>query len=509
MLKQRKEIMPFNWLLTAKMTVGIFIFLMLLTQCANVIDPDLGWHLRIGHQILETKNIPHFDNLSFTMPNHRWIDHEWLVNTLFALAENAGIWWLIVLIFTFISFLPFLFWLIKIDEIAKTIPILVASLAWKEFIAVRPQVISLFFFFIVFQIIYTLYRNNRSLFSLPYRIILPLIFFIWANLHAGFFSGIILISAYIVAQLFNSSFIKKQPYKNLKKDLFCLGICILVTPLNPYGIALYQEIFDASTSRLTLNYIQEWAPLYNFLNFKFILFFSVFMITLAIYRKKFSPAILIISLVFLVIGVKSVRMFPFFIITAAPIVLLGFGFFMEELRKNDKFFDKNQQMLRFSVYIVLVLFIYIWMFGFFESDKNIKYPIKAAEFLKIYAHNRNDIRIFNDYAWGGYLSYAVPEVKSFIDGRMPHWKEGNDSAMQDYTDVMYGKDWPKIFARRDINLVLIGNNSNIIEKKTFFQKVKSLLFDETATQTTHLQDDLKNNGWDVIYEDRLAVIMEK
>ena len=43
-------------------------------------DPDLGWHLKVGEEILESGSVPHYDHFSHTMPGHEWIAHSWLAD---------------------------------------------------------------------------------------------------------------------------------------------------------------------------------------------------------------------------------------------------------------------------------------------------------------------------------------------------------------------------------------------------------------------------------------------
>src|SRR3990167_10696773 len=56
----------------------------------RTLDPDFGWHVRMGNYIL-ANGIPQTDPLSYTMPNFPFIDHEWLTNVLMAVGyERLG-----------------------------------------------------------------------------------------------------------------------------------------------------------------------------------------------------------------------------------------------------------------------------------------------------------------------------------------------------------------------------------------------------------------------------------
>jgi hypothetical protein len=68
-------------------------------------------------------------------------------------------------------------------------------------------------------------------------------------------------------------------------------------------------------------------------------------------------------------------------------------------------------------------------------------------------------RLYNDYAYGGFLLWWLPEVKIFIDGRMPAWHSGDRWIFQDYVAVsltdpprlsvlsIYSVDWAMVRRR--------------------------------------------------------------
>src|SRR5262245_17937530 len=43
-----------------------------------LLDPDFGWHLRTGQEIITRHEIPRVDWYSHTVPSYSWVDHEWL-----------------------------------------------------------------------------------------------------------------------------------------------------------------------------------------------------------------------------------------------------------------------------------------------------------------------------------------------------------------------------------------------------------------------------------------------
>src|SRR3972149_5262151 len=53
-----------------------------------MLDPDFGWHVRMGEVILES-GIPLTDPFSYTMAAFPFVDHEWLTNVLMYLGYRS------------------------------------------------------------------------------------------------------------------------------------------------------------------------------------------------------------------------------------------------------------------------------------------------------------------------------------------------------------------------------------------------------------------------------------
>ena len=66
-----------------------------------------------------------------------------------------------------------------------------------------------------------------------------------------------------------------------------------------------------------------------------------------------------------------------------------------------------------------------------EYFKGTSYPIEAVQWVREH-RDRVGRRLYNDYAYGGFLLWWLPEEKIFIDGRMPAWRHGDRGIFQDY-----------------------------------------------------------------------------
>jgi hypothetical protein len=112
------------------------------------------------------------------------------------------------------------------------------------------------------------------------------------------------------------------------------------------------------------------------------------------------------------------------------------------------------------------------------------FPVQAVEWLK--AHPEPAAapagNLFNAYAWGGYLTWAYPELPVFVDGRTDLF--GDEIISQWLTVVEGGEGWRDILNRWDINVVMVEP-------------------DRPATAL------LVENGWRQVYADSTAVILRR
>src|SRR3989338_684851 len=269
---------------------------------ANNFDPDLGWHLRVGEQIVNTGQIPRYDTFSHTMPGFEWVDHEWLVDAWLWRMQNLNLWGVVTAVFTALAFLPFLIWIIRAERLSWLWVIFLGALSITPFIGTRPQMISFFLFFIVFEMFSALGAKHWR------WAVLPAIFFIWANLHGGFIAGLVLFVSFLIARKFP------------KIALASFATSVLTAFINPYSWKLYEEILTVLLSSDTTKYIKEWLSIASSGNIPILVFLALFLALFIRYWKQYPITILLPTALFFIMGVKSMRNFPLFLIVALPFI---------------------------------------------------------------------------------------------------------------------------------------------------------------------------------------------
>jgi hypothetical protein len=83
------------------------------------------------------------------------------------------------------------------------------------------------------------------------------------------------------------------------------------------------------------------------------------------------------------------------------------------------------------------------------------YPVEGADFIR---QHYPEARMFNSYAWGGYLINALyPQQRVFIDGRADMY---GDALVEDYVKVVtIQSGWQDVLDRYDVDLVIIERES--------------------------------------------------
>jgi hypothetical protein len=511
------------------------VFCYLLAHSYGYLDPDLGWHLKVGEQIINEKAVPTYEYYNWTLEGKKWVDHEWLINVItFLLYKNFGylavnIFFALIILLTLILLNLFvqkyflkekkgLFFILFFQAIGV--------LAMIPHLGVRMQEITVLNLLLLLIIIYNYEKHKKTkiLFWL-----LPLFYF-WACLHAGFLIGIFIIFFWIVIKLIKTVIDKLksksrliQIRDNSQLTFFYFAFfSALITFFTPYGFKLYEFLFDYKNA-FYQTHIQEWLPFFSFPILYWQLLYTAFIAIVIILsivdaikkEKKIILWDLLISLFFIFLAFKSRRHFPLLFIISFPMLITFFvdSFDFKEIFKK---FPKQLFLVKSYLIIGFLLIILNQLIKInFTSDPflsfNNNYPQKAVVFLKNNPQY-NNLKFFNPYGWGGYMIWTIPERKLFIDGRLPQYPFAKHTFLEEDYEFFDKEKIEKKLNEYDIKLVLL----DIKEKKYKFNWFEEyfLGFNEDEINKNinknHLRDYLNNSKeWGKIYIDKLSAIYVK
>jgi len=472
-----------------------FATLSLLAPGKLLLDCDTGYHVKIGEFILNTFSIPRYDIFSFITPSPRWIAFEWLSEVIMALVHQWGELTSIVIFFAFCISLTyyFLFKILKKDQIniviVACITLLVIAASSIHWLA-RPHIFSMPLMLAWYRILDLYqYKDKNHLYFLP------VLMFLWVNLHGAFMIGLMLLLIYIVgnlAKLFSSTSLERDAHKTkIKALLLILALSLLVSLVNPNGYRTILLPYELLSSKFIINHIGEFqSPNFHELDllpFEILVFLTIFILSVS--RKKLNVIEILLTLFFLNIALYSVRNIPLFAIVMAPILarqsqqLLNehhnkFTKFLTIRDMNISGIDSSAKGCLWIVLPVIAVWAVAWL-GIvdYHFDEKIK-PVAAVEFLRKEPIQGN---MYNEYEFGDYVIYgAYPQYKVFIDGRADMY--GIERLKEYYRINSVKPDWQKILNKYNINFILYNTD-------TLFAKYLS-----------------EQKNWRLIYSDKVASI---
>lgn len=364
-------------------------------------DPDLWWHLQTGNQILAARSIPVSDSFSFTAAGKAWLAQEWLPEAAFAGILQAfgeqGLFALFVATASAIVVLTY--WLCCLwSGNSKTS--LIGGILILYFLTagltLRPALFGLLFLVLELLLLYDWCCARRR-----YAWALPLLFAIWANSHASFLFGLLLLP---------TAFVHARPYR----AVILTAASVAAVCINPHGLAILVYPLEVMFRQPdNLGNIQEWAPLS--LDDPRALGFLAVLVFICLSQIKGGMQLRPVEWLLLATGaamaIQHVRMLPIFGLLAAPIVCrIVAGWW-------DGYDPRKDQPLGNAALIAIAIGTCLWQF---PPQRDLQQRIAATQPVQAVAAVRRlglSGPMINDYTWGGYLIWALPEHKVFIDGR--------------------------------------------------------------------------------------------
>ena len=406
------------WLLAALLTCWSFGF-------TTMMGSDLWWHLASGRWIWETRTLNFKDPWSFTFHGQPWLNNEWLSDVIFhawsrALGMETLVWWKWSVLVGAFGLLFLTLRRLWNSWPASYVGTVLAIAVGAPFFDVRPQLYSVLGFVIVLRLA-----------LLPSRLswLLPVWFFLWANLHGGFFFGLLVLTTiFVVARVAG-----KAPRNALPLWLACVVACLL----NPNGPDVYAvPIGYALHPNFALLRVGEWKPLWAPGGIRCALYYpsigvfalsavAVFFVGLHRKNPRLTFTNLGLGLLTLVLSLKSRRFIPLFgiaqCLTLAPLLGRLVGWMGEALGQR---FPQLQVPGPWR-FLAPVLAVGLGVFliapyprsssAFLYLTSQDSFPVEA---LNVAESNHLKGKVFAFYEWGGYVDLRTDgRLQVYIDGR--------------------------------------------------------------------------------------------
>ena len=247
--------------------------------------------------------------------------------------------------------------------------------------------------------------------------LLPPLFVMWINLHGSWAYGIAVLGLMVATGLVRGQWGQVTAHRWSPSELKKLAVAFVASLaalfVNPFGYKLVWYPFDLLfRQQSNLKNIQEWRSIdFNTPNGR--LAMAVILLVLAaawFSRRRWRLDEVALSAFALWGALSHVRLFFFAGLVLPPILAPHISLFPPYEKQQDK------PWLNAAI-IAGVIGTVIWLYpsqASLQQQISREYPTAAVACLQ---GDHVTGRIFNNYAWGGYMEWNAPQIKPFIDGR--------------------------------------------------------------------------------------------
>jgi hypothetical protein len=427
-------------------------------------DGDLARHLAHGRYMLEHGRVIRADPFSFTRPGAPFVAFEYGSQLIYALAERVGglpavaVLAGILIALTYSLLTRFLLTR-GVDPLLACLTVAMSIVLGIGHWSARPHLVS-------FLAVVLLLDGLEGGWT---RAVLPtaLLFIAWANLHGGFVYGWFLIGTYLLGSAGEFAWGKERDAWRSRAKFYSkmLGSALAATLLNPHGLGLHRHLLEFfGTPYLMENTAEFVSPNFHEAGAKVFLGLLLgSVIALSLYRPRPTLPRLLLICTTTAFALISVRNIPLFGLTALPILALHLDSLWRRLpdprglRASFEITAATTRTLPWVVPVAALLVLLAAARGRVGSLQLIRnefapdvFPVAAVTAAR---SHRLEGQLFSEFAWGGYVLYAWPEQRIFIDGGTDFF--GEDVFRQYVQIKQMSPGWRDVLDQYRISLMLL------------------------------------------------------
>jgi hypothetical protein len=249
--------------------------------------------------------------------------------------------------------------------------------------------------------------------------------------------------------------------------------------LNPNGWRLPVQIFRYMRSPLLMGLALEYLPP-NFRdpgNLPLVLEFVLILVMLAVVRPRLTATDGLLLIVWAVLSFRMVRNGPLFALVATPILAEHWNAYLraaspsriiQRYRSMSAGLASTNQMAgarglpMLAVLAMILIMAKPQLLGgqplLTTELPSQRFPVAAVEFLRR-SPNAVHGEMFNEYAWGGYFAWAIPERKVFIH---PNLDVYGEELVKEFLQVNDAKDgWDEILRKYHVGWTILPTDHRL------------------------------------------------
>lgn len=422
-----------------------------------VTENDVWWHIRTGEWIMQHHQLPRTDPFSITGAGKAWVAYSWPFEIV--VYEVVKYWDLLgvvaVALLLWMGMALSIFCLIRVFKPPFWISVglaLVGSIITQSVTAARPGPVTVICFTLVLAVLVDAQRSA----SVRRLWLVPLLIWMWANVHVQFVYGLFIVGLFCMIPVFDRLLamvgVSPEPgtrYLPAKWMWGTLATSTALTFVNPYGIGVYRVLWE---------FIQQ-PKLYKFINETRAMAFD----------QKVHFLVLLVCLAGAMALARSRRIQPVWLLMFLWAALSGFHaerdmwltatislcLIADYCAQENPVPEPVQRRVWLGALACILVFLIV-RFQKGPSSRELaglvgtSMPLGAVAY--IHEHHLQG-PIFNDFDWGGFLIYALPEMKVAIDGRTNvHGQDEIARSLQTWN--VLGNNWYDDPLLQQANLVI-------------------------------------------------------
>ncbi len=458
-------------------------------------DGDLLRHLRHGAWMLEHRSLLHQDLFSYTRGGDPFVAFEYGSQLIYALAHAAGglagVAVLASLLIAASCAVLARFLLSRGADALLTYLVsfgaaVVGAVHWTA----RPHLFTLLG---VMLLLFYLEPGPRR----PAPWMLVPFFALWANIHGGFVFGLTLLGLCLVGSVgeWCRGADRTEWTPRVRYYAAALALAALGTLINPNGLELHRHIIRFFGEPFLRDNTHEFlSPDFHSGGGRLLLLSILAVVGLfAVVPGRPTLPRLLLVLANIAFALEARRNIQLYAATVFPILALHFDATWRRLpdwRRKRVMFDHLARRGRDGIFVagsaglLIVLGLMHGRIGRVELVPDgldpMQFPIAAVRRARTEGVQGH---IFHEFIWGGYLLYAWPEQKVFIDGGTDFYGPDLLRTYMDVSGIQPG--WRDTLSRWNVDYVLM--------------RTGSAMASELA----------RDADWQVRYCDRTAALLER
>jgi hypothetical protein len=373
-----------------------------------------------------------------------------------------------------------------------------AAVAGEAYWHVRPQIVT------YLGLALYLYLLREGWEERPRQLVwLPLLMVPWANLHAGFVSGLGLLALLFLGATVERLLAPATAWRPLGWLGLASAAAGLASLVNPFGIQALLFPVEVVSSREFMTTTIEWfSP--NFHDSRHRPFEAMILLLFAglCLSRRLRVTDVVLAVAFTHLGLTSIRHIPLFVVAVTPLlastttealarvwaargvrvdgVLRAAAARLPSLWPLARSPHTHAALAACLVLALLAGYAFRVVdprTGALAQDLNeARYPVRSVEFMKREAVPGP---LFNLYLWGGYELWRLyPDYQVFFDGRTHVYGEG---VVRDYLAVaMAHPEWKAVLDRWRIQSVLTAPSSPLTQALEASAEWRLLFVDQEA-----------------------------